>query len=52
MNYALFAENIFQIGSKLKIIPGIRYEYIENKSEGYINTTVSGVLPASKKLVT
>ena len=50
VNYALFAENIFQIGSKLKIIPGIRYEYIENKSEGYINTTVSGVLPASKKL--
>jgi Fe(3+) dicitrate transport protein len=50
VNYALFAENIFQIGSKLKIVPGIRYEYIENKSEGYINTNSSGVLPESKKV--
>jgi Fe(3+) dicitrate transport protein len=50
VNYALFAENIFQIGSKIKIVPGVRYEYIENKSEGYINTTANGTLPSNKKI--
>jgi Fe(3+) dicitrate transport protein len=50
INYALFAENIFQIGSKLKIVPGIRYEYIENKSEGYINTTSTGTISSNKKI--
>ena len=43
-NYAIFAENIFQIGKRLKIVPGIRFEYIENKREGYINTTATGEL--------
>jgi Fe(3+) dicitrate transport protein len=49
-NYALFAENIFQIGKRLKIVPGIRLEYIENKMEGYINTTQTGVLSPEKRV--
>jgi len=36
-NYAFFAENIFQITSKFKIIPGIRFESIYNKIEGTID---------------
>ena len=31
-NYAAFAENIFQIGKRLKVVPGIRFDYIENQS--------------------
>ena len=49
-NYALFAENIFQIGKRLKIVPGIRLEYIENKMEGYINTAQAGVLNPDKRV--
>jgi Fe(3+) dicitrate transport protein len=44
INYAVFAENIFQIGSRLKLIPGIRIEFIENRIDGYINTTQQGII--------
>ncbi len=44
MNYAAFVENIFRLGNRLKIVPGIRFDYIENQSEGYINTSSSGAL--------
>ena len=43
-NYAAFAENIFQIGKRLKIVPGFRFDYIENKTDGYINTSQLGML--------
>ena len=36
-NIAFFAENIFRIDSQFRIIPGIRYEYIQTKSDGYYN---------------
>jgi Fe(3+) dicitrate transport protein len=36
-NLALFAENIFRIGSKLSIIPGGRYENIYTKADGFYN---------------
>lgn len=49
-NYAAFAENIFQIGKRLKVVPGIRFEYIENQSGGYINTTQTGTLNPNKKV--
>lgn len=39
-NSAFFAENIFQITNKLKIIPGIRFESIYNKISGTIDTNV------------
>jgi Fe(3+) dicitrate transport protein len=50
INYAAFAENIFQIGKRCKVVPGIRFEYIENESEGYINTTQTGTLNHNKKV--
>ncbi|MBL7699428.1 MAG: TonB-dependent receptor [Chitinophagaceae bacterium] len=34
-NVALFAENIFQVNRHWSITPGIRYEHINTKSEGY-----------------
>lgn len=34
-NVAAFAENIFQITSKWNITPGVRFEYISTKSDGY-----------------
>ena len=49
-NYAAFAENIFQIGKRLKIIPGIRFDYIENEMEGYINTSQIGILNLNKRV--
>ncbi len=49
INYAAFAENVFQVGKRLKVIPGIRLDYIENTAKGYINTTQTGVLTPNKK---
>ncbi len=49
-NYAAFAENIFLIGKRLKVVPGIRFEYIENKVDGYINTTQTGTLTSDKRI--
>jgi Fe(3+) dicitrate transport protein len=34
-NVALFAENIFQVNKYWSITPGIRYEYIDTKADGY-----------------
>ncbi|MCP4443441.1 MAG: TonB-dependent receptor [Aureispira sp.] len=34
-NFAAFAENYFTIGPKFSITPGIRYEYIHTKANGY-----------------
>jgi len=43
VNYAVFAENIFQITNKFKIIPGIRIESIYNKIQGTIDTNVNKI---------
>lgn len=34
-NYAVFAENIFQLTKKWSVTPGVRVEYISTSSEGY-----------------
>jgi Fe(3+) dicitrate transport protein len=34
-NLALFAENIFYIGSKVSITPGVRYEFIKTTANGF-----------------
>jgi Fe(3+) dicitrate transport protein len=34
-NIALFAENIFNISNRLSITPGLRYEWISTRGEGY-----------------
>jgi len=48
-NLAAFAEHIFQLGSRLKVVPGIRIDHIQNTSKGYINTTDAGkIQPADK----
>jgi Fe(3+) dicitrate transport protein len=48
-NYSVFAEQVFQIGKKLKIVPGVRYEIIENSGSGYINTTTTGNIQLEKR---
>ena len=42
-NYAVFAENIFQITNKLSITPGARYEVIHTRMTGVINNASSSV---------
>lgn len=34
-NMSLFAENIFHLTDQLSVIPGVRYEYINTKAQGY-----------------
>lgn len=34
-NVSVFAENIFYIGEKFSVTPGIRYEFINTKANGY-----------------
>lgn len=48
-NYAAFAENIFYIGNRLKVVPGARFEMIENSKAGYINTSSTGNVPKEKR---
>lgn len=43
-NYAAFAETVLRIGNRLKVVPGVRFEYIENSISGYINTTSTGTV--------
>jgi len=49
VNYAAFAENIFKIGKRIKLIPGVRFEYIDNSVAGYINTTATGAIPSETR---
>jgi Fe(3+) dicitrate transport protein len=50
LNQAAFAENIFRISPKLSFTPGIRLEMLEAKSEGYINTSLTGqTVPQQRK---
>ncbi len=39
-NFAFFSEQLFNINTKWSITPGIRYEYIQTKSEGYYRNQV------------
>jgi Fe(3+) dicitrate transport protein len=41
-NAAFFTENIFYIGKRWKVVPGVRIENIKNTAEGYINSTTTG----------
>jgi len=47
-NYALFAENIFKIGKRLSVTPGVRYEIINSTAKGYINSTSTGNIQENK----
>ncbi len=39
-NFALFLENQFKLSKKFSITPGVRYEWISTKSDGYYNRVV------------
>ena len=38
INFALFGESIFYLNESLSITPGLRFEYIDTKSDGNYNT--------------
>ena len=42
-NAAAFFENMFRIGSKISIIPGLRYEWLEGTASGINSYTSAGV---------
>ncbi len=44
MNVALFSENVFNVFNKIKIIPGIRYEYIHTKASGFFRQQYSYII--------
>ena len=48
-NYALFVENIFSVNEKLTITPGVRYEKIITKSDGYYLNSL--IHPNTKELL-
>jgi Fe(3+) dicitrate transport protein len=39
-NVAAFAENIFQLSDKWNVTPGVRFEYISTKADGYYYRTM------------
>jgi len=39
-NFSIFAENIFTLGEKVSITPGVRFEYIHTAADGYYRNTV------------
>ncbi|GAA4376860.1 TonB-dependent receptor [Hymenobacter koreensis] len=41
-NYAAFAENIFRLGSRLTVTPGLRLEVIDNEGRGYLSLNADG----------
>jgi Fe(3+) dicitrate transport protein len=48
-NIAAFAENMFQLTPKLSVTPGIRYEWISNTANGFINTSSTGLLEMQER---
>jgi Fe(3+) dicitrate transport protein len=53
INYAVFAENIFQLTKKWSVTPGIRYEYINTASQGYyrlLNKNLAGNILLDMKI--
>ena len=48
-NIAAFAENMFQLTPKLTVTPGIRYEWISNTTNGFINTSSTGLLEMQER---
>jgi Fe(3+) dicitrate transport protein len=39
-NIAPFMENIFRLGNKLTVTPGVRYEYLSSTAKGYITDSL------------
>ncbi len=51
-NVAVFAENIFRIGNRFNIIPGIRVENIQNEVQGQLNVVNNTPLKAANETTT
>jgi Fe(3+) dicitrate transport protein len=49
LNYAAFIEHIFYFGNRVKVVPGARFEMIENSKAGYINVTSAGNIIEEKR---
>jgi Fe(3+) dicitrate transport protein len=48
LNYAAFAENIFQLNDHWNVTPGVRVEYIDTKADGYYQK--QNIFIASEKI--
>lgn len=48
-NYAVFAEQMLALGKRWKLVPGVRYEYIENEVQGRISLKPEGKLASQKR---
>jgi len=48
-NFAPFAENIFKVGKKFTITPGLRFEYLNSTAKGYKITDNVKQLPNEKR---
>jgi len=48
-NYAVFAENIFQLMPKLSVTPGVRYEIIKTDLTGVINNATANIAYQGKR---
>lgn len=49
INYAVFAENIFQLTREFSITPGMRYEIINTELNGLVNNRTSGISYSGKR---
>lgn len=47
MNIALFAENVFNISNRVKITPGIRYEHIRTKADGFYRQVFNEIVDSA-----
>jgi Fe(3+) dicitrate transport protein len=47
-NQAVFIEQLFKLGKRLSIVPGLRYEIISSTADGRINTTGNGIIHGNK----
>ena len=48
-NISFFLENMFKIGKRLSITPGVRYEIVNSSAKGYLNTTPTGTFTPVKE---
>ncbi len=48
-NIAFFLENMFKIGKRLSVTPGVRHEIIISGAQGYLNTSATGTFAPVKE---
>lgn len=52
MNVALFSENVFNVFNRVKITPGIRYEFINTKAKGFYRQQYNDVIDSTQNFET